>query len=75
MEKFYTIMPTEPGQFDVLDAKTGMVINKVVLQGEILSGPVVIGSRCTIIMKDPNGSRTGYILNLPDGNIFNKFVV
>ena len=75
MDKFYNIIPTGPGQFDIVDFKTGIVLNKISLQGEIASGPVVIGSKCTVIMQDPDSSKTGYILNLPDGNIFNKFVI
>ena len=70
--KFYTVMPSGNGTFSVVDARTGAVVNRFNIPGELVSGPVVSGDSCTIVTSH-HGSKTGFTTKIPTGQIINRY--
>lgn len=55
-----------------IDTKNGNIINTISLPGEILSGPIVTGDRCVVIIKTTLGNK-GKIYKLPNFNLVTSF--
>lgn len=73
--KIFTVAQQGPNHFNIIDASTGAFVNRIVTQGDILSGPIVVGDRCTFIVKMGNGESIGMIYGLPQGTLINRYVV
>jgi outer membrane protein assembly factor BamB len=71
-DKFYTVMPSGNGVFNVVDARTGAVINRFNVPGQLVSGPVVSVGTCTITTSH-QGTTTGFTIKLPTGQIINRY--
>ena len=71
-DRFYTVMPSGNGVFSVVDARTGAVINRFNIPGELVSGPVVSSDSCTIVTAH-HGTKTGFTIKLPTGHIINRY--
>lgn len=73
--KIYTVVQQGPTHFNVIDATSGTFVNRIVTQGEVISGPIVVGDRCTFVVQFPTGNKLGMIYSLPQGTIINRYVV
>lgn len=71
--KTYTVTPIAPGLFSIYDQQTGAQLNRVNIPGQIVTGPMVSGTTCSITTKS-GGTTTTYVLRLPDGAIINRFI-
>jgi hypothetical protein len=73
MNKTYTVRPDAPGVYVVVDAKTGAYVNRFHVPGTLVNGPIVGGDTCTLTTSQ-NGANTTYVMRLPSGHMFNRFV-
>jgi hypothetical protein len=73
--KLYTVVQVSPNHFNIIDASTGAFVNRITLQGTLMSGPIVVGNRCTVVVEFGGGSKFGMIYNLPDGALVNRYSV
>lgn len=73
--KIYTVVQQGPSHFNIIDATTGSFAGRIMPQGEVVSGPVVVGDRCTIVVKIGSGTKYGTIYSLPQGSIINRYMV
>lgn len=73
--KFYTVVQQGASHFNIIDAQSGTFVNRIVTQGEVISGPLVVGNRCTFVVQIGSGSKYGMIYSLPQGTIINRYVV
>ena len=74
-DKIYTVVQKGPRLFNIVDANTGVFMNRILTQGDVVSGPIVVGNRCTIVVQIGSGTKFGTIYNLPQGNIINRYLV
>jgi hypothetical protein len=72
MNRMYTVAPVGPGIYQVTDMQTGVILNRFNLPGELVSGPVVSGDSCSIVIKQ-HGIQLGYTVALPSGMVRNRF--
>ena len=72
MSRLYTVRPNGGGYYIIVDAKTGNIVNRFNLPGEIVTGPIVSADTCTIVTRVGN-VQSGYIIKIPTGNIINRF--
>lgn len=47
-----------------INTSNGSTINSIQIDGEIITGPIVTGDRCVVVVKKGNGTK-GRILKLP----------
>lgn len=74
MSGIYTVSQADKKVYNIIDAEKGTIINRIVIQdGEVSSGPIVVGDRCTFIVKIGNNQLVGYIYRLPRGTVINRF--
>jgi hypothetical protein len=74
MSGIYTVSQLSKQTYNIIDAEKGTIVNRLILQdGEALSGPIVVGDRCTFIVKTGPSQQFGVIYSLPKGTIINKF--
>jgi hypothetical protein len=71
-QRFYTVRPNGGGAYIIVDAKTGNIVNRFNIPGELYNGPIVSGDSCTIVTRVGN-IQTGYVVKIPTGNIINRF--
>jgi hypothetical protein len=71
-QRLYTVRPNGGGAYIIVDAKTGNIVNRFNIPGELYSGPIVSGDACTIVTRVGN-IQTGYVVKIPTGNIINRF--
>lgn len=55
-----------------IETKNGNIVATTLLPGEIVSGPIVTGDRCVVIIKTTIGNK-GKILKLPNLNVITSF--
>lgn len=55
-----------------IDTKNGSIVATIALPGEIVSGPIVTGDRCVVVIKTTMGNK-GKIFKLPNFNIITSF--
>ena len=55
-----------------IDTKNGNVVASSLMMGDIISGPIVTGDRCVVVVKTTIGSK-GKILRLPSFNVITSF--
>tara|TARA_R110002051_G_C8447373_1_gene456163 strand:+ start:355 stop:591 length:237 start_codon:yes stop_codon:yes gene_type:complete len=71
--KLYSIAIATPRKINIIYAHNGVVVNNFQINGDIVSGPLVVGNNCTYIIKTPSGQRQGFVRMLPSGAIVNRF--
>lgn len=74
MNRMYTVRPDAPGNYVVIDVKTGAYVNRFHLPGELSNGPIVANDTCTITTTQ-NGVVTGYVVRIPSGALVNRYIV
>ena len=70
--KIYTVVSTSPGLYSIYDSSTGAQRSRFNIPGQLVSGPMVSASSCSITTKTGDTTTT-YIVRLPDGAIINRF--
>ena len=74
-DKVYSVTLGTTSRLNIIDASTGRVLNNIQIQGEIVNGPIVVGDKCTLVTRNSNSTRRGYIYSLPTGRLHNTFHV
>ena len=70
--KFYTVIPVSNNTYSINDMSNGAQVNRVIVPGKLISGPIVTQDQCSITTIE-NQANTTYILKLPSGAIINRF--
>ena len=73
-DKIYSVMLTDKNDLYVIDATTGVKLNKINYSGDIVSGPFIVGDRCTITTNKNNQMR-GFVYHLPKVSPANSWSV
>jgi len=73
--KLYTVVQASANHFNIIDVTTGGFVNRITIQGTLLSGPIVVGDRCTLVVEFPGGQKFGMIYGLPSGSLMNRYSV
>lgn len=73
MNKVLTAIIDTPRRLLFVDAPTGATVNTIQIDGDLISGPIVVGDQCTLTVKLPNTTETR-VYNMITGGIINKFV-
>lgn len=68
----YTAVPLGSDSIACIKTENGMRVNQVRV-GKIISGPVVSGETCTVVIEESNGSRTGKVFKMPNLLLQNTF--
>lgn len=71
---YYTVHLSSDNTLSIVDIRRNAVINRVKVRGVVTNGPVVLGDRCTVMIKDGSTGR-GLVFKLPSGAIVDRFVV
>jgi hypothetical protein len=71
----YTVAVKSKNLIHIIDAKKGVTVNRTTIRGEIITGPIVVGDRFTVVAKQANGTNMGFIYKLPTGIIIDRFNV
>ena len=72
--RVYSISLGSGGNLNVIDATSGIVLNTISVNGDIVNGPIVVGDKCTLVTT--NGvTKTGYIYKIPQGTIYQTYSV
>ena len=69
----YTVSIASTKLLNIIKIDSGVIINHIQLRGgEIDGSPIVLGDRCTFVVKDGN-TRTGMIYRIPKGTFITNF--
>ena len=71
----YTVTLKSKNVLHIVDITKGVTVNRTTIKGDIVSGPLVVGDKCTVVTKQGNGSTLGFIYKLPSGSIVDRFNV
>ncbi len=71
---YYTVHLSSNNTLSIVDIRKNAVINRVMVRGEVTNGPIVVGDRCTVMIKDGTTGR-GLVFKLPSGAVADRFVV
>ena len=74
MNKAYTVTQVSPNSFNIIDISNGSVSGRIITQGSVVSGPIVVGDRCTFVVETGPNRRMGMIYSLPGGSIINRYL-
>jgi len=74
-DKIYTVVQKGPRLFNIVDANSGVFMNRIMTQGDVVGGPIVVGNRCTIMVQIGSDTRFGMIYSLPHGRMINRYMV
>lgn len=74
MSKILTAFMDTPTRLIFADATTGATINVLRLDGELISGPIVVGDNCTFTIRTASNSKETRVHNMTTGSLINKFV-
>lgn len=75
MSGAYTVSPYTDKLYNIVDAEKGTIVGRIVIQdGQVSSGPIVVGDKCTFVVSTGANQRVGYIYSLPKGTVINRFV-
>jgi|SaaInlStandDraft_2_1057019.scaffolds.fasta_scaffold85075_2 hypothetical protein len=72
-KELYSIAIAGPRKINVIKARNGVVVNSFQINGEIVSGPLVVGNNCTYVIQVPSGQKQGFVRLLPSGAVVNSF--
>jgi hypothetical protein len=73
--KVYSVTPGTHGKLHVIDATTGRVLNNIIYTGTIVSGPIVVGDKCTLVTQNQFNIKKGHIYRLPQGTLHQTYSV
>ena len=73
--KIYTVVQSSPNHFNIIDTSSGAFVNRISVQGTLLSGPIVAGNRCTMVVEFGGGAKFGMIYSLPEGALINRYSI
>lgn len=73
--EIYSVTPGSPGKLNVINATTGSILNIIQYDGDIVSGPIVIGDKCTLVVQNKYNQKSGRIYRLPQGTIHQTYNV
>ena len=73
--KIYSVTPGSSGKLNIIDATNGRMVNRIQYPGTIVTGPIVVGDKCTLVVQDNSGIRKGKIYNLPQGTLHQTYSV
>jgi hypothetical protein len=69
----YTVSIANPKLLNIIKIDGGVIINHIqVRSGELDGSPLVLGDRCTFVVKDGN-TRIGMIYAIPKGTFITNF--
>ena len=69
----YTVSVATPKLLNIIKIDGGVIINHIqVRSGELDGSPIVLGDRCTFVVKDGN-TRIGMIYRIPNGTFVTNF--
>lgn len=69
----YTVSVEGPKLLKIIKLEGGITTNHIQLQtGEIDGSPIVLGDRCTFVVRDGN-QRIGMIYKIPQGTFITNF--
>ncbi len=63
-----------PKRLVVADATTGATVNILQLDGELVSGPIVVGDNCTFTVRTSSNQKETRVHHMTTGRLVNKFV-
>ena len=73
MTKVLTAVIDTPTRLLFIDAPTGATVNTIQIDGELVTGPVVVGDHCTLSVRTSSSVETR-VYNMITGGIINKFI-
>lgn len=62
-------------KMNIINSSNGTVVASFSYSGELVTGPVSSGDKCTYVVKYPSNQKKGFIINLPQGTINSTFSV
>ena len=74
MNEILTAIQDNPRRILIANATTGATINILQLDGELVSGPIVVGDACTFTVRLPN-TKESRTHNMRTGALINKSVI
>lgn len=75
MSNIYTVALDRDNTFNIINAETGSIMNRIITSGEVISGPIVVGDKCTFIIQSTPSQKSGVIYKLPNGTLINRYIV
>ena len=75
MSNIYTVALDKNNTFNIINAETGSIMNRIITTGEVISGPIVVGDKCTFIIQSTPSQKSGVIYKLPNGTLINRYIV
>lgn len=75
MSDIFTVSLDRANTFNIINAETGVIVNRIITTGEVVSGPIVVGDKCTFVIQSTPTQKTGVIYKLPNGTIINRYIV
>jgi len=69
---YHTVQYSGKNVINIIDLRKNATVNRVTFQGSLINGPIVVGDRCTIVVKD-GAVNKGLVIKLPSGNIIDRF--
>lgn len=67
----YTVIP-DVGILRCIDTSNGMTVGSINIDGQIKSGPIITGDRCTVVISDHTGTH-GKVYKLPIFSVVTTF--
>jgi|TARA_R110002110_G_scaffold31019_2_gene109525 hypothetical protein len=71
--ELYSVAIATSKKINVIKARNGVVVNNFSINGELVSGPLVVGNNCTYVIQTPSGQKQGFVRMLPSGAVVNRF--
>ena len=72
--KVYSVTLGSGKRLNIIDVTSGRTVNNIMYDGDILTGPIVVGDKCTLVTIKGT-IRKGHIYNLPTGRLAQTYVV
>ncbi len=69
----YYVADAGNGMMKVTNTKTGAQEGTVSYSGTVISPPIVNGNQCSFIVEDSSGQKTGWTVQLPNGQRIGTF--
>lgn len=72
-DELFSVALVNPRKVNIIKARNGVVVNNFSINGDLVSGPLVVGNNCTYVIETPSGQKQGFVRMLPSGAIVNRF--
>ena len=72
-DELFSVALVNPKKVNIIKARNGVVVNNFPINGNLVSGPLVVGNNCTYVIETPSGQKQGFVRMLPSGAIVNRF--